>query len=89
ARLAYQTSDSGARLVLTTTDLTPLAPEDTPRWQLDQPDPLAVADAPDPLPGVGALPQPPEVEVRPQDPAYLLYTSGSTGTPKGILVPHR
>ncbi|WLS48447.1 amino acid adenylation domain-containing protein [Micromonospora profundi] len=79
ARLAYQTSDSGARLVLTTTDLTPLAPQDTPLWQLDQPEPPAVSGAPDP----------PDVEVRPEDPAYLLYTSGSTGTPKGILVPHR
>ncbi|MGC4863801.1 AMP-binding protein, partial [Micromonospora sp. DT41] len=79
ARLAYQTSDSGARLVLTTTDLTPLAPQDTPLWELDQPEPPAVPDAADL----------PDVEVRPQDPAYLLYTSGSTGTPKGILVPHR
>jgi len=81
ARLAFQTEDSGAPLILTTSDLAHLAPESADHWLLDDPARRAHLDAqPDTVPSTG---------VGPEDPAYLLYTSGSTGRPKGVLVSHR
>ncbi|MFI0939409.1 amino acid adenylation domain-containing protein [Streptomyces sp. NPDC021020] len=80
-RLAFQTADAGASIVLTSTDLTALLPAGSPYWQLDDPGCRARIDA--------EADTPPETAVRPDDPAYLLYTSGSTGNPKGVLVSHR
>jgi tyrocidine synthetase-3 len=76
-RIRYMLQDSGARLLLTTSNL-PVHqfPPDCPLIYADQLEryqagPLAAAA---PQPGHGA---------------YVIYTSGTTGQPKGVLVEHR
>ncbi|MEU7423513.1 amino acid adenylation domain-containing protein, partial [Streptomyces sp. NPDC040750] len=79
-RLAFMLRDSGARLVVTRTELVRRLP-DTGAVVVDlarDADALAARPATAPVPGPG-----------PDDLAYVIYTSGSTGTPKGVLVPHR
>ncbi len=79
-RLAFMLRDSGARLVVTRTELAGRLP-DTGALVVDlarDGDVLAALPATAPEPGP-----------RPDDLAYVIYTSGSTGTPKGVLVPHR
>jgi natural product biosynthesis luciferase-like monooxygenase protein len=82
-RLAFMLADSGARLVLTESQIEAELPAPAGaaqrRVRLD-------LDAP----AIGA--QPALRPARPLDPArlaYILYTSGSTGRPKGVLVEHR
>ncbi|GLU48919.1 amino acid adenylation domain-containing protein [Nocardiopsis ansamitocini] len=83
-RLAHMLADSGAVLLVTTTDLAPALPDTAER---------VVLDAPDTLTALAALPDTPlasEERVGPRradELAYLLYTSGSTGRPKGVAVP--
>ncbi|MCA2215601.1 non-ribosomal peptide synthetase [Jidongwangia harbinensis] len=74
-RLAYQIGDSGARLVLTTTDSADRVPEVPGVTTVD------VAGAPE-------QGDPPAAAVRLDDAAYVIYTSGSTGRPKGVVVSH-
>ncbi|MFF8593580.1 amino acid adenylation domain-containing protein, partial [Streptomyces sp. NPDC015220] len=79
-RLAFMLRDSGARLVVTRTELVRRLP-DTGAVIVDlarDGDALAALPATAPEPGP-----------RPDDLAYVIYTSGSTGAPKGVLVPHR
>ncbi len=76
-RLAFQLSDTGAPVVVTTRDLAERLPPEIARICLDDPhacDGQATA---------------PAAAARPRDPAYVIYTSGSTGTPKGVVVSHQ
>jgi amino acid adenylation domain-containing protein len=76
-RLAWMVADSGARVVVTSTELLPVLPAGAAE--------TLVLDAP------GALLPPadaPREEPHPDSLAYVLYTSGSTGRPKGVAVPH-
>jgi amino acid adenylation domain-containing protein/non-ribosomal peptide synthase protein (TIGR01720 family) len=79
ARLGHMLADSGAALVVTTTDRLEGLPPEVPRtYCLDGAEaasPLLDADTPLPMP-------------RPEHLAYLVYTSGSTGEPKGVGVSH-
>ncbi|MFG1891971.1 amino acid adenylation domain-containing protein [Micromonospora sp. NPDC049051] len=77
ARTAFMTGDSGARLVLTVSELADRFGDTALR--LDDPDPdLDTRPAARPqLPG------------DPSDLAYVIYTSGSTGRPKGVAIEHR
>jgi amino acid adenylation domain-containing protein/non-ribosomal peptide synthase protein (TIGR01720 family) len=81
-RLAYMLKDSGARLVLTRSDLGEGCWEDLGEevWivRLDQERAALAA-----LPGT----RPPRPEI-PVGLAYIIYTSGSTGLPKGVLLRH-
>ncbi len=80
-RLAFQLSDAGADLVLTTSDLADRLPDEVPVLHLDAEDVRQdLAERPD---------GPPDAEVGPDDLAYVIYTSGSTGTPKGVMISHR
>ncbi len=81
-RTAFLLADSGARLLLTTSDWQrhPGGPD---RWEMDSPAIVAALAEPcEHLHGRDTRPAP-------EDAAYLIYTSGSTGTPKGVLVEHR
>lgn len=78
-RLAHYLSDSGARIVLTHSELRASLPKGTGS-------PIVVDKAPG---GQNALPAFVDPGVEPEDLAYLIYTSGSTGTPKGVMVEHR
>jgi nonribosomal peptide synthetase DhbF len=70
-------ADSGARVVLTTTELAGDAPGDGH----DGVEFLAIETLPE-----GTAPTP---DLTPDHAAYLIYTSGSTGRPKGVVLPHR
>ncbi|MET9213754.1 MULTISPECIES: fatty acyl-AMP ligase [unclassified Nocardia] len=70
-------ADSGARLVLTTTDFAPLVESSTGATVVATDQPLGDADAW----------QLPDIDLGTI--AFLQYTSGSTGTPKGVVVTHR
>ncbi len=80
ARLAFLLADSGARLVLTQTDL-------RTRLVESQAEVIALDEAIESLPV--ARGRPPGRQVKPGNLAYVIYTSGSTGTPKGVAVEHR
>ncbi|GLU48920.1 non-ribosomal peptide synthetase [Nocardiopsis ansamitocini] len=86
-RLAHMLADSGAVLLVTTTDLAPALPDTAERVVLDAPDTLtAVAAAPGrPFDRAGAGSGTSAIDSA----AYVLYTSGSTGRPKGVVVSHR
>ncbi|MFE2147783.1 amino acid adenylation domain-containing protein, partial [Streptomyces sp. NPDC059456] len=85
-RLAYMVADSGAVVVLGTSDtVKDLPPEAVPVVLLDEfVDADDADDADDALSG-----EEPPVSVDPDQLAYVIYTSGSTGRPKGVAVPHR
>ncbi|GGN03906.1 hypothetical protein GCM10011609_48810 [Lentzea pudingi] len=72
-RLAHMVADSGAALVLTTSDQRGRFAGRT-----------VVALDEEHAPARVELP-----EVRPDNLAYVIYTSGSTGRPKGVMVTHR
>ena len=80
---AYILSDSGTRLVFTSTGLdTALAKADTTVEIVDlASDAYAAARATDPI----AEP----LRRAPEDLAWLFYTSGTTGRPKGVMITHR
>jgi amino acid adenylation domain-containing protein len=79
ARLAFMLNDSGARVVVSTTELAQrLTPGSWKVVTLDG-DAAKIAAHSDVRP---------EGTVRPEDLAYIIYTSGSTGQPKGVEVPH-
>ena len=83
-RLRHMLDDSGAPLLLTSSDLTDrlTLPEATRTVALDQLDidQLQFAEQPQ------DSPLPP---VHPDQLAYIIYTSGSTGQPKGVAVTRR
>ncbi len=66
--------DSETGLLITRSDLAPVAGYSGQVLAIDQADPLAVY-AP--------------VAVKANDLAYIIYTSGSTGKPKGVMIEHR
>ena len=78
-RLAHYLSDSGARVVVTRSDVADTLPQGTAQHLLIDSDPRITA-APETAPEGGA---------GPDDLAYVIYTSGSTGRPKGVMVTHR
>ena len=78
-RLEYLLADSGARVVVTRSDLAAALPESAAEM-------LCVDDAEDSAAASG----PAEAERIGSDAlAYLIYTSGSTGRPKAAMVSHR
>jgi non-ribosomal peptide synthetase component F len=80
-RLSFLIGDSGARRLVTTSELSPAVrvPESVPILEMDR-----SQEARDD-PGSPATPE----DARPDDLAYLIYTSGSTGQPKGVEITHR
>ncbi|WP_164986374.1 non-ribosomal peptide synthetase [Streptomyces roseicoloratus] len=78
SRVEFQIEDSGARAVLTRSDLAGRLTGTAARV-------LAVDELLPTLPESGPLPG----TATPDDTAYVIYTSGSTGRPKGVAVPHR
>ncbi|MBT1695435.1 amino acid adenylation domain-containing protein [Fulvivirgaceae bacterium PWU4] len=77
-RLAYMLADSGARVLLTTRDLSVADIDPGSMLTVITVDSGALGQAAD-LPIVNDA----------EDLAYLIYTSGSTGKPKGVMLPHR
>ncbi|HEX7240472.1 MAG TPA: condensation domain-containing protein, partial [Longimicrobiaceae bacterium] len=76
-RLEYLLEDSGARVVVTRSDLAGRLPAGSARVVcVDE-------DEPDPVHADGAA------RVGSDALAYLIYTSGSTGRPKAVMVSHR
>ncbi len=80
-RIAFVLADSGARVLLTETELLgDLLPDEPEGLEVIAVEPGAFdgepATCPEPLAG-------------PDDLAYVIYTSGSTGRPKGVEVCHR
>ncbi|TVZ80783.1 non-ribosomal peptide synthetase component F, partial [Streptomyces sp. BK340] len=79
-RVAGMLADTGARLVLSTSDTEPMAlPAGVELVEVagEQEPPLPVAEGnPEPVTG-------------PDNTAYVVFTSGSTGKPKGVVVTHR
>ncbi|MFD0370484.1 amino acid adenylation domain-containing protein [Streptomyces sp. NPDC127114] len=78
SRVEFQIADSGARVVLTRSDLAGRLAGTGARV-------LAVDELLPTLPESGPL----RGTATPEDTAYVIYTSGSTGRPKGVAVPHR
>jgi amino acid adenylation domain-containing protein len=79
ARLAFMLNDSGARVVVSTTELAQRLTPGTWKVVMLDGDAAKIAAHSDVRP---------ESTVRPEDLAYIIYTSGSTGQPKGVEVPH-
>ena len=80
-RLAYMLEDSGARMVVTTSDLADVSPPNTP--------PMLILDTTEERAALAAQPSTaPQIDVSPDSLAYVIYTSGSTGKPKGVQVTH-
>jgi amino acid adenylation domain-containing protein len=78
-RLAYMLADSGARVVVTTSDLAGRFSSDAIEVVRLDADAQAIDARPSDAPAV---------DVGPDGLAYLIYTSGSTGRPKGVQVTH-
>jgi len=76
--VAYMVRDSGARVILTTSNLRPRLPPDTCEVLFMDGEEIATS-SPERLPSKG----------NPEDLAYLIYTSGSTGKPRGVEVRHQ
>ncbi|MGH3983633.1 MAG: amino acid adenylation domain-containing protein [Pseudonocardiaceae bacterium] len=90
-RLQFMVADSGARVILTYSDM--LACSTAIAGLADGTVPLVV-DEPVVLAELGAMPDraPTDADRRAPllltHPAYVIYTSGSTGRPKGVVVTH-
>ncbi|HEX8907380.1 MAG TPA: amino acid adenylation domain-containing protein, partial [Longimicrobiaceae bacterium] len=78
-RLSWLLEDSGAPLVVTTSELAPRLPGDGPALVRLDAEAQAIAAEPADAPGIA---------VSPGSLAYVIYTSGSTGKPKGVQVTH-
>ncbi|MGX0878822.1 natural product biosynthesis luciferase-like monooxygenase protein [Roseovarius sp. MBR-154] len=78
-RLAHYLGDSGARVVITRSDVADTLPQGTAQRLLIDSDPRLATAPETPLDGGAG----------PDDLAYVIYTSGSTGRPKGVMVTHR
>ena len=78
ARKAFILEDSGARVLLSTTNLREAV-------HTDHAADIIFVDSVD---IAGYSSQRPDIVVDPQNISYCLYTSGSTGTPKGCLLTH-
>ena len=80
ARVGHVLSDSGARVVVTTSHLLDVLPSDRAATVLclDRPEHADAKAAPAS-----------ERHAADASLAYVIYTSGSTGLPKGVRVPHR
>ena len=76
-RLAFLVQDSGAKVVITASDLADRLPAGPLVIRIDD-QTGDTAEAADPAP-----------ESDPESTAYIIYTSGSTGTPKGVSVTNR
>ena len=84
-RLSFMLKDSGARLLITESQLLDsVTAESLPVLCLDR-DWQIIAES-----AVSSSQQcSPPAPARPDNLAYLIYTSGSTGTPKGVMISHR
>ncbi len=85
SRLEFMIRDAEVPLVVTTSELRDLLPEESSSRTI-----LLDEEKED----LKQLPVTPFSEddprlAGPDDPAYTIYTSGSTGRPKGVVVPHR
>jgi amino acid adenylation domain-containing protein/non-ribosomal peptide synthase protein (TIGR01720 family) len=79
-RLAFMVRDSGASVVVTTSELAGRLDAGAARVVLVDADADAIAACAHTAPGI---------VTSPDDLAYVIYTSGSTGMPKGVAVSHR
>lgn len=92
-RLAYIIRDTGAKLVLTRSDLLDRLPQPPTSESASESEPAGWTAVPldtewariEATPVDGPLP----AEAGPDSLAYVLYTSGSTGRPKGVQIEHR
>jgi amino acid adenylation domain-containing protein len=83
-RLDFMLKDSGAKTIITTTDLAPHLPvADGVRLLVMPQNVTEIASISSAQVNVHAA------VIRPEQLAYLIYTSGSTGQPKGCAVTHR
>ncbi|WP_420643178.1 non-ribosomal peptide synthetase [Candidatus Leptofilum sp.] len=79
-RLAYMLADSGAKVLLTQSNLLPAMPEHQARVICLVSDWDSIAQESE---------ENPTSEVTLDDLIYIIYTSGSTGRPKGVALPQR
>ncbi|MEA2562150.1 MAG: hypothetical protein QOH06_3654 [Acidobacteriota bacterium] len=78
-RLAFALADSGARLLITRSALSPGSSGLHARTLCLDSDRDAIGRASG---------EDPDLDIAPGHLAYVIYTSGSTGAPKGVMVPH-
>ncbi|MFI0260814.1 amino acid adenylation domain-containing protein [Streptomyces sp. NPDC017056] len=78
-RLAFMVADSGAAVVLSTSEVSAGLPRDPALV-------VALDGAAEAVAAESAAP--PRARPVPEQSAYVIYTSGSTGRPKGVAVPH-
>ena len=82
SRLAFLLSDSNAKILLTTSDISidSTDPQQDGGFERIDVDSVSLDEYP-----IDNLP----ARTSPDNLAYLIYTSGSSGAPKAVLVPHR